>query len=107
MKGKNLYDLRRLTSQTKSKALHRHAMMWELYNEAISVLRSLEAREDILRKLKALKIPDVVREIRGYNQVPDVKVEQVMKATIILLGVNEKELKVHVFPWSLLLFYIT
>ena len=68
--------------------------MYEFYNEAMSALRSLEAREDILRKLKALKIPHIVREIRGYKQVPDVKVEQVMKAAFILLGVNEKELKV-------------
>lgn len=93
MNSKHLYDLRCLTSQTKSKALHRHALMRELYNEAIDVLRSLEAREDILRKLKALKIPDVVREIRGYNQVPDVKVEHVMKATFLLLGVQERDLQ--------------
>ena len=68
--------------------------MRDLYNEAITVLGSLEAREEIMRKLRALDIPKVIRELKGYKQVPDSSVVEVMKATFLLLGVNEKELNV-------------
>ena len=57
-------------------------------------MEELKKREEIMRKLSALDIPTVVRELRRYNQVPDERVEKVMRATFILLGENERELQV-------------
>ena len=91
----NGFDLRRLTDRIKTKALHRHPNMISSYTEAISMLETLKKREDMMRKLKKLKISDVITEIKRYNQIQDERVERVMKATLILLGVNEKELKVQ------------
>lgn len=91
---RNLYELRQLINLVKSKTLHRHVQMKDLYRKAIDVMESLQKREDILRKLRALNIPKVITELKGYNQVPDDRVEKIMKATFILLGVNERELKV-------------
>ena len=91
---RNLYELRRISEQIKSRYLQLHPLMRDSYRQASHVIQELQQREDIRRKLENLDMKTVISELSRYNQLPGGDVMAVMQAMFVLLGVREQDVKV-------------
>ena len=91
---RNLYELRRISEQIKSRYLQLHPLMRDSYRQASHVIQELQQREDIRRKLGNLDMKTVISELSRYNQLPGGDVMAVMQAMFVLLGVREQDVKV-------------